>query len=105
MFTRFIEERSFVADGDMGLAFFDECTERLTCEESNIRLLEAETAHSSERTVLLLPLEPHTPGILLIKTGVSRKCAQKLLNVDNFIDKFILLGLERPFFFLNLSEK
>lgn len=66
MFTRFIEERSFVADGDMGLAFFDECTERLTSEESNIRLLEGETTHNSERTVLLLPLEPHTPGIHFI---------------------------------------
>lgn len=60
MFTRFIEERSFVADGDMGLAFFDECTERLTSEECTIRLLEPEMAHSSERTVLLLPPEPPT---------------------------------------------
>ncbi|GLV31716.1 Calmodulin-binding protein related to a Rab3 GDP/GTP exchange protein [Carabus blaptoides fortunei] len=62
MFTRFIEERSFVADGDLGLAFFDECTERLTNEESTIRLLEPEMAHSSERTVLLLPPEPPAQG-------------------------------------------
>lgn len=62
MFTRFIEERSFVADGDLGLAFFDECTERLTNEESSIRLLEPEMAHSSERTVLLLPPEPPAQG-------------------------------------------
>lgn len=33
-FYRFIEERSFVSDMDMaGLAFFDECTERV--EEEN----------------------------------------------------------------------
>lgn len=29
MFTRFIEERSFVSDKDVSLAFFDECTERV----------------------------------------------------------------------------
>lgn len=62
MFTRFIEERSFVADGDLGLAFFDECTERLTCEESTVKLLEHELGHCSERTVLLLPPEPPTTG-------------------------------------------
>ena len=34
IFSRFIEERSFVSDMDMaGLAFFDECTERI--EEEN----------------------------------------------------------------------
>lgn len=34
IFFRFIEERSFVSDMDMaGLAFFDECTERI--EEEN----------------------------------------------------------------------
>lgn len=63
MFTRFIEERSFVADGDLGLAFFDECTERLTSEDCNVKLLEHELGHSSERTVLLLPPEPSTQGI------------------------------------------
>lgn len=62
MFTRFIEERSFVADGDLGLAFFDECTERLTNEESTVKLLEHELGHCSERTVLLLPPEPSTQG-------------------------------------------
>lgn len=33
IFFRFIEERSFVSDMDMaGLAFFDECTERVEDE-------------------------------------------------------------------------
>lgn len=62
MFTRFIEERSFVADGDLGLAFFDECTERLTSEECNVKLLEHELGLCSDRTVLLLPPEPSTQG-------------------------------------------
>lgn len=30
MFIRFIEERSFVSDMDAGLAFFDECTEKVS---------------------------------------------------------------------------
>lgn len=60
MFIRFIEERSFVADGDQSLAFFDECTERLNNDESDLRLrlLEPDFAHTSERTVFLLPPEP-----------------------------------------------
>lgn len=58
MFIRFIEERSFVADGDQGLAFFDECTERMSNEEGEVKLLEPDTAHTSDRTVFLLPPEP-----------------------------------------------
>lgn len=30
MFIRFIEERSFVSDMDAGLAFFDECIEKVS---------------------------------------------------------------------------
>lgn len=60
MFIRFIEERSFVADGDQSLAFFDECTEKLNHEEGDVRLrlLEPDHVHASERTVFLLPPEP-----------------------------------------------
>ncbi|XP_065156643.1 DENN domain-containing protein Crag isoform X3 [Atheta coriaria] len=58
MFIRFIEERSFVADGDQGLAFFDECTERLAQDDEDIRFLEPDMVHKSERTVFLLPPEP-----------------------------------------------
>ncbi|XP_045500969.1 DENN domain-containing protein Crag isoform X1 [Colias croceus] len=59
MFTRFIEERSFVCDGaDQGLTFFDECIERVSSEGS---LLEFEPAHCAERTVFVLPPDPPDP--------------------------------------------
>lgn len=35
MFIRFIEERSFVSDMDAGLAFFDECTEKVQFANNN----------------------------------------------------------------------
>ncbi|KAJ3666052.1 hypothetical protein Zmor_001507 [Zophobas morio] len=60
MFIRFIEERSFVADGDQGLAFFDECSEKLTYEEPDIRLVEPDALHKSDRTIFVLPPEPTT---------------------------------------------
>ena len=62
MFIRFIEERSFVADGDQSLAFFDDCTERLNPENNNLRLIEFDAAHDSERTVFFVPPEV-PPGI------------------------------------------
>lgn len=62
MFIRFIEETSFVADGDQGLAFFDECIERLSAEEGEVTLLEPDIAHTSDRTVFLLPPEPPAQG-------------------------------------------
>ncbi|XP_011506517.1 PREDICTED: DENN domain-containing protein 4C isoform X2 [Ceratosolen solmsi marchali] len=56
MFIRFIEERSFVSDMDMaGLAFFDECTERV--EEENATFLELDESQHSERTVFIPPPE------------------------------------------------
>lgn len=66
MFIRFIEERSFVCDGDQGLAFFDECTERVSGLDdvtTNVRLLDIDmAAHSSERTVFVLPPDNPHPG-------------------------------------------
>lgn len=60
MFIRFIEERSFVTDGDQGLAFFDECIEKLTNEDSgDYRLIEMDLVNKSDRTVFVLP--PETP--------------------------------------------
>uniref|UniRef100_T1IU82 UDENN domain-containing protein n=1 Tax=Strigamia maritima TaxID=126957 RepID=T1IU82_STRMM len=58
MFCRFIEERSFVSDKDVSLAFFDECTEKIDVDlpEKEFRLLEADV--QSERTVFILPPEP-----------------------------------------------
>lgn len=44
MFTRFIEERSFVSNNDASLAFFDDCTEKIEVhsEGSEFRLLESD---------------------------------------------------------------
>ncbi|XP_046966815.1 DENN domain-containing protein Crag isoform X4 [Vanessa cardui] len=58
MFTRFIEERSFVCDVDQGLTFFDECTERVGADEP---LLGHDAANASERTVFVLPPDPPDP--------------------------------------------
>ncbi|XP_014255544.1 DENN domain-containing protein 4C isoform X2 [Cimex lectularius] len=57
MFIRFIEERSFVSDMDAGLAFFDECTDKVE-EDENVHLLEVDDSHQSERTVIIMPPEP-----------------------------------------------
>lgn len=60
MFIRFIEERSFVSDGFQGLAFFDECSEKVSFYDdapTEIRFVEYDTGHSSERTKYILPPE------------------------------------------------
>ncbi|KAK6640985.1 hypothetical protein RUM44_012684 [Polyplax serrata] len=93
MFIRFIEERSFVSDMDVGLAFFDECTEKV--EESSGRLLEfedIEESHRSERTVFIPPPEPNglPPGVLynyqafnLDGNLFKNKDIKNVLNVPN----------------------
>ena len=53
MFTKFIEECSFVSDINTSLAFFDECVERVEREEGG-RLLEGDGS-VSDRTVFILP--------------------------------------------------
>lgn len=58
MFIRFIEERSFVSDMDAGLAFFDECTEKVDGENGDVHLIELDESHHSERTVFIMPPEP-----------------------------------------------
>lgn len=60
MFIRFIEERSFVSDGDQGLAFFDECAEKVSAYDdtpTEIRFVDWDTGHSSDRTKFILPPE------------------------------------------------
>lgn len=61
MFIRFIEERSFVTDsGYQGLAFFDECTEKVSaCDDttSEIRFVDWDNGTSSDRTKYILPLD------------------------------------------------
>lgn len=66
MFIRFIEECSFVSDGDQGLAFFDECSEKFDTDSDamDIQFLEWATASSSDRTKFILPpdCQPMTPS-------------------------------------------
>ncbi|XP_052742566.1 DENN domain-containing protein Crag isoform X6 [Bicyclus anynana] len=60
MFTRFIEERSFVCDNDQGLTFFDECIERVASKEARAHepLLGLDNSNTSERTVFVPPPDP-----------------------------------------------
>ncbi|XP_064554916.1 DENN domain-containing protein Crag isoform X1 [Drosophila montana] len=58
MFIRFIEERSFVSDGDHGLSFFDECAEKVTGYDETpgqLHLVDWDTGQSSERTKYIFP--------------------------------------------------
>ncbi|XP_031441222.1 DENN domain-containing protein 4C [Clupea harengus] len=72
IFIRFIEECTFVSDKDTGLAFFDDCIEKLfpsdkgtdkgtkvegeTSEDT--RLMELDESQKSEHTVFVMPPEP-----------------------------------------------
>lgn len=65
MFIRFIEERSIVSDGDQGLAFFDECAEKVSAYDdtpTEIRFIDWDTGHSSDRTKFILPPEFSAAG-------------------------------------------
>ncbi|KAF1386761.1 hypothetical protein PFLUV_G00098240 [Perca fluviatilis] len=65
MFSRFIEECSFVSDKDASLAFFDECVDKLFTTASKMdserpeetRLIELDESHRSEHTVYINPPE------------------------------------------------
>jgi len=57
MFIRFIEERSFVSDMDSSLAFFDECSDKTDLDDCDVKLLELDESHQSERTVFVMPPE------------------------------------------------
>uniref|UniRef100_A0A3Q2XKN1 DENN domain containing 4C n=1 Tax=Hippocampus comes TaxID=109280 RepID=A0A3Q2XKN1_HIPCM len=61
IFIRFIEECTFVSDKDTGLAFFDDCVEKVTVEgdlSEDTRLLELDESQKSEHTVFVMPPEP-----------------------------------------------
>ena len=82
MFIRFIEERSFVSDGDHNLTFFDECAERVGAyddDSTEIRFIENDAGHSSERTKFILPPEV-TGGSEKTYTYTSFELDPKLLN-------------------------
>jgi len=53
IFTKFIEECSFVSDVNQSLAFFDDCIDRMARNEDG-RLLDSEGANS-DTTILILP--------------------------------------------------
>uniref|UniRef100_T1GRB7 UDENN domain-containing protein n=1 Tax=Megaselia scalaris TaxID=36166 RepID=T1GRB7_MEGSC len=59
MYIRFIEECSFVSDGDHGLTFFDDCIEKISKYDDtpqDVRLVDWESnQNSSERTKIILP--------------------------------------------------
>ncbi|XP_023811552.1 C-myc promoter-binding protein isoform X2 [Oryzias latipes] len=58
MFSRFIEECSFVSDKDASLAFFDECVDKMDGERpEDTRLIELDESHGSEHTVYVNPPE------------------------------------------------
>ncbi|KAI3371280.1 hypothetical protein L3Q82_023897, partial [Scortum barcoo] len=58
MFSRFIEECSFVSDKDASLAFFDECVDKMDSERpEETRLIELDESHLSEHTVYVNPPE------------------------------------------------
>ncbi|TNM93889.1 hypothetical protein fugu_002065 [Takifugu bimaculatus] len=59
IFIRFIEECTFVSDKDTGLAFFDDCVEKVEGDSSeDTRLLELDESQKSEHTVFVMPPEP-----------------------------------------------
>ncbi|KAL1776424.1 DENN domain-containing protein 4C isoform X2 [Sigmodon hispidus] len=71
IFIRFIEECSFVSDKDTGLAFFDDCIEKLFPDKGvektdkvdldsaeDTKLIELDDSQKSEHTVFITPLEP-----------------------------------------------
>ncbi|KAI1887802.1 hypothetical protein AGOR_G00194110 [Albula goreensis] len=71
VFVRFIEECSFVSDKDTGLAFFDDCIEKLFPSEKGAdkggkvdgdtedsRLIEPDESQKSDLTVFVMPPEP-----------------------------------------------
>uniref|UniRef100_A0A8C4DV23 DENN/MADD domain containing 4A n=1 Tax=Dicentrarchus labrax TaxID=13489 RepID=A0A8C4DV23_DICLA len=57
MFSRFIEECSFVSDKDASLAFFDECVDKVSERPEETRLIELDESHRSEHTVYVNPPE------------------------------------------------
>ncbi|MEQ2203727.1 hypothetical protein XENOCAPTIV_002791 [Xenoophorus captivus] len=59
IFIRFIEECTFVSDKDTGLAFFDDCVEKVEGDSSeDTKLLELDESQKSEHTVFVMPPEP-----------------------------------------------
>uniref|UniRef100_A0A674EIW8 DENN domain containing 4C n=1 Tax=Salmo trutta TaxID=8032 RepID=A0A674EIW8_SALTR len=58
IFIRFIEECTFVSDKDTGLAFFDDCIEKVSIDNKQGSLMELDESQKSEHTVFVMPPEP-----------------------------------------------
>ncbi|KAJ8008216.1 hypothetical protein DPEC_G00102500 [Dallia pectoralis] len=92
IFIRFIEECTFVSDKDTGLAFFDDCIEKLFPSDKgndkgtkvdgesseDLKLMEQDESQKSEHTVFVMPPDPPTtedgsiPPALYSYTGFPR---------------------------------
>ena len=103
MFTKFIEECSFVSDINTSLAFFDECVLQLEREEGG-RLLESDGS-VSDRTVFILP--PDASGQRIMYTGLlsgyvafvgSRQCCN--VTFPLILLKFETLLVKNQFAFV-----
>ncbi|XP_017050308.1 DENN domain-containing protein Crag isoform X2 [Drosophila ficusphila] len=82
MFIRFIEERSFVSDGDHGLSFFDECAEKVGNYDetpAQLRLVDWDSGQNSERTKYIFPPDSVTPA-----GGGGAGSAGVAYNYENF---------------------
>ena len=78
MFTKFIEERSFVSETNAYHAFFDECVERAESAAANpdpaadrLVFLELEVS-DSDRTVFILPPDIRDPHSSFTKRYANR---------------------------------
>ncbi|KAM6949621.1 DENN domain-containing protein 4C [Aplochiton taeniatus] len=92
IFIRFIEECTFVSDKDTGLAFFDDCIEKLfpsdkgtdkgtkvegdTAEDT--RLMELDDSQKSEHTVFVMPAEPQSEDGANLPASYSYKSFPRL---------------------------
>ncbi|CAG5134892.1 unnamed protein product [Candidula unifasciata] len=82
MFSRFIEERSFVSDRDAGLTFFDECAEKVDEMRDEPRLIEIDDSQTSERTVFIMPPEPGCyNGFPLLKSELFLSKKKSVLSL------------------------
>lgn len=113
MFIRFIEERSFVADGDHGLAFFDDCMEKINNEDvTAFKLVELDNIQKNDRTVYILPPEPsgqlnicltimsqHSQSVLLYRFFLFFLSEKKYIYEEFILDNELLttLGKKRSF--------
>nr|XP_045004620.1 DENN domain-containing protein 4C isoform X1 [Jaculus jaculus] len=91
IFIRFIEECSFVSDKDTGLAFFDDCIEKLFPDKGvekadkvdldsaeDTRLIELDDSQKSEHTVFIMPPEPPPEDGKDFSPKYSYKCFPRL---------------------------